>query len=185
VLGPDDVAAVERAHPEPLQRPFHLAAELVEPVVLDQQPEEVLVVDPMLVGEPILRERLVDVGPVGGVGVESLLALRLGALAGRADVHHRQPGLLGEREGAGVEGVDELLVVLGDHAGPAAIGAVELDQLDPQSVGDERHRPVQLGREPARHAPRPVRNLHRSACSSGSGSTCASGASSSGSSPLM
>ena len=41
-----------------------------------------------------------------------------------------QPGLLGEREGAGVERVGQLLVVLGDHAGAAAVGAVEFDQLD-------------------------------------------------------
>ena len=56
-----------------------------------------------------------------GVPVEALLALGLGALAGRADVHHQLAvGLLGERERARVERVGELLVVLGDHAGAAA-----------------------------------------------------------------
>ena len=92
-------------------------------------------------------------GAVVGVRVEALLALRLGALAGRADVHHRQPGLLGEREGAGVERVGELLVVLGDHAGAAAVGAVELDQLDAEPLGDQRHRAVQLGVKPRETQP--------------------------------
>ena len=53
-----------------------------------------------------------------------------------------QPGLLGEREGAGVERVGELLVVLGDHAGAAAVGAVELDQLD----AEPRRRPAPSSR---------------------------------------
>ncbi len=101
-------------------------------------------------------------GAVGGVGVESLLALRLGALAGRADVHHRQVGLLGEREGAGVERVGELLVVLGDDAGAAAVRAVEGDQLDAELLGDELHRAVQLGGEAARDAAGPVGDLHDS-----------------------
>ncbi len=98
-------------------------------------------------------------GAVGGVGVEALLALRLSALAGRADVHHREAGLLGEGEGAGVERVGELLVVLGDDAGAAAVGAVEGDQLDPEPLGDERHRAVQLGGEAARDAAGPVGDL--------------------------
>ena len=98
-------------------------------------------------------------GAVAGVGVEALLALGLGALAGRADVHHRQPGLLGEREGAGVEGVGQLLVVLGDHAGAGAVGAVELDQLDPEALGDQGHRAVQLAGEAARDAAGPVGDL--------------------------
>ena len=58
-------------------------------------------------------------------------------------------GLLGEREGARVQRVGELLVVLGDHAGARAVGAVELDQLDPEPLGDQRHRAVQLGGEAA------------------------------------
>ena len=66
-----------------------------------------------------------------GVGVEPLLALGLRALARRADVHHQLAvGALGERERAGVQRVGELLIVLGDHARPAARRPVELDQLD-------------------------------------------------------
>ena len=49
-----------------------------------------------------------------------------------------RPGLLGEGEGAGVERVGELLVVLGDHAGAAAVGAIELDELDAEPLGDQR-----------------------------------------------
>ena len=71
-----------------------------------------------------------------------------------------RPGLLGEREGAGVERVGELLVVLGDHPGAAAVGAVERHQLDPEPLGDQRHRAVQLGREAARDAAGPVGELH-------------------------
>ena len=115
---------------------------------------------PLTYSSPWPLSDLVDVGAVGGVGVETLLALRLGALAGRADVHHRQPGLLGEREGARVERVGELLVVLGDDAGAAAVGAVEFDQLDPEPLCDQRHRAVQLGGEAARDATWPVGELH-------------------------
>ena len=45
------------------------------------------------------------------------------------------PVCLGEREGARVERVGELLVVLGDDAGAAAVRAVELDELDVRAVG--------------------------------------------------
>ena len=96
--------------------------------------------------------------------VQALLALALRALARRADVHHQLGAardlLLGEREGAGVERVRELLVVLGDHAGAAAGGAVELDELDVQQRRDPRHRAVQLRGEAAAHAAGPVRDLH-------------------------
>jgi succinate dehydrogenase / fumarate reductase iron-sulfur subunit len=105
-------------------------------------------------------------------------------------------GLLGEREGAGVERVGELLVVLGDDAGAGAVGPVELDQLAPEALGDQAHRPVQLGGEAARDTARPIRNLeigHQALPSSGSGSIAATGtasasgtgASSSASSPRM
>ncbi len=160
LLRPHDVAAVEGADPESGQRSHHLRSKFVEPVVLDQQPEEVFVVPGpvlgLLVGQALAGERLVDVRPVGRVGVESLLALRLRALAGRADVHHREPGLLGEGEGAGVERVGQLLVVLGDHAGAAAVGAVEGDQLDPERLGDPGHRAVQLRGEASGDAAGPV-----------------------------
>ena len=75
--------------------------------------------------------------------------------------------------------VGELLVVLGDDPGAAAVGAVEFDQLDPEPLGDERHRAVQLGGEAARDAAGPVGDLDRLAIarlarldcvSSGSGS---------------
>ena len=69
--------------------------------------------------------------------------------------------LLGERERARVERVRELLVVLGDHAGAAAGGAVELDELDVQHRRHLRHRAVQLRGEAAAHAAGPVRDLHR------------------------
>ena len=151
VAGPDHVAAVERPDAQAGQRAHHLGAQLLEPVVLHQHPEEVLVGEPLparLVGKALGRQRLVDMRAVGAVGVQALLTFRLGPLTGGADVHHRQPGLLGEREGAGVQGVGQLLVVLGDHAGAAAVGAVEGHQLEAQPVGDKRHRAVQLGSEP-------------------------------------
>jgi hypothetical protein len=179
VLGPDHVAAVERADPQAGQRPLDEIGEAIEPVVLDQQPEEVFVreaVLALLVGEALAAQHLVDVGAIGRVGVEALLALALGALTGRADVHHRQPGLLGEGEGPRVERVGELLVVLGDDPGAAAVGAVEFNQLDPELLGDDRHRAVQLGREAARDAAWPVSELHASSStvSSGSGTTSSS-----------
>ncbi len=95
-------------------------------------------------------------------GVESLLALALRALAGGADVHHQLGPLhlLRQREGARVEGVGELLVVLGDDAGAAAVGAVELHQLDVQQRRDLGHGAVQLGGEAARDAAGPVGDLH-------------------------
>ncbi len=108
---------------------------------------------------------------VAAVGVEPLLAFALRALAGGADVHHRQVGLLGEGEGAGVEGVGELLVVLGDDAGAAAVGAVERDHLDAESVGRELHRAVQLRREAAGDATGPVGNLDLLAHASSFGSS--------------
>ena len=92
-LRPQDVAAVERADAEPGERPLHLLAQGLEADVLDQEPEEVLVGEPVLardVLEALAGERLVDVPAIGGVRVEPLLALRLRALAGRADVHHRE-----------------------------------------------------------------------------------------------
>ena len=95
-------------------------------------------------------------------GVEALLALALRALAGGADVHHQVGALdlLREGEGAGVEGVGELLAVLGDHAGPAAAGTVELDELDVEQRRDLLHRAVKLRGEAPAHAAGPVGNLH-------------------------
>ena len=165
---PHDVAAVEGADPQVGQGPLHLGAHGVEPDLLDHQPQEVLVDDALLVAQALARQRLVDQLAVLGVGVEPLLALALRALAGRADVHH-QVGvldLLGEREGAGVERVGELLVVLGDHAGAAAGRAVELDELDVEQRGDLGHRSVQLGSEAAAHAAGPVGDLHCASSSS-------------------
>src|SRR5215207_5220858 len=160
VLGPEYVATVEGADAEAVQRLGHLILQSVQPVVLDQDPEEVLVREALgLVRQALLGERLVDVRAVLGVA-QALLALGLGALAGRADVHHRQAGPLGEGEGARVERVRELLVVLRDHAGAAAVGAIELDQLDAEGVGDQCRRAVQLGREAAAHAAGPVRQPH-------------------------
>src|ERR1019366_7682805 len=79
----------------------------------------------------------------------------------RADVHHQLAvGLLGHREGARVQRVGELLVVLGDHAGTTAVGTVELDQLDVQQRRDGGHRAMQLGCEAAAHAAGPVRDFH-------------------------
>ena len=74
----------------------------------------------------------VDLVAVGAAGVEALLTLGLRALTGGADVHHARGALdvLGHREGPGVERVHELRVVLGDHAGAATVGPVELDQLE-------------------------------------------------------
>jgi hypothetical protein len=46
----------------------------------------------------------------------------------------------------------ELLVVLGDHAGAAAVGAVESTSSIP-SRGDQRHRAVQLGVKPRETQP--------------------------------
>ena len=157
-----DVAAVEGADLEVRQRALDFLAQRVEPDLLDEQPEEVLVGEAELVGETLGGERLVDGRAVLGVRVEPFLALRLGALAGRADVHHqlRPVDLLGEREGARVERVGELLVVLGDHAGAGAAGAVELDQLDVEQRRDLRHRAVQLGGEAAADAAGPVGDLH-------------------------
>ncbi len=81
--------------------------------------------------------------------------------------------LLGEREGAGVERVGELLVVLGDHARPGAAGAVEFDQLDVEQRRDLGHRAVQLRREAAAHAAGPVGDLHALVLPSGlSGAAC-------------
>ena len=52
-----DVAAVEGADLEPLERALHLLLQLVEAVVLDQDPEEVLVREALLlVVEPLLGE---------------------------------------------------------------------------------------------------------------------------------
>src|SRR2546427_5052843 len=163
-----DVAAVEGADPQAAQRTHHARAQLGEPDLLHQQPQEVLVRQPALVAEPLARQRLVDVLAVGRARVEALLALALGALARRADVHHqlRVLDLLREGESARVERVGELLVVLGDHAGARAAGAVELYQLDVEQRRDLRHRAVQLGREAAAHAAGPIGDLHAPALSS-------------------
>src|SRR5207248_8434820 len=104
---------------------------------------------------------LVDVLAIGGVGVEALLALRLRALARGADVHHPERAVHALRhcERAGVQRVHELLVVLGDHAGAAAVRAVELDQLDVEPGRHGGHRAVELRGEAARHAAGPIRDL--------------------------
>jgi hypothetical protein len=49
LLGPDDVAAVERPDAQAIERPRDLGLQLLEPVVLDQDPEEVLVGESLLV----------------------------------------------------------------------------------------------------------------------------------------
>src|SRR3954453_19920209 len=98
------------------------------------------------------------------VPVQALLALALRALTGRADVHHQRGAvgdlLLGERERAGVEGVGQLLVVLGDYAAPPARGTAELDRVDVRPRRAPRHRAVQLRREASAHAAGSVRDLH-------------------------
>ena len=161
VDGAHDVAAVEGAHLEVGERALDLGAQRVEADLLHQQPQQVLVGQAALVAQALVGEVRVDVVAVLGVGVQALLALGLRALAGGADVHHQLAvGLLGQREGARVERVGQLLVVLGDHAGAAAGGAVELDQLEVEQRRDLGHRTVQLRREPAAHAARPVGNLH-------------------------
>jgi multidrug efflux pump subunit AcrA (membrane-fusion protein) len=76
-----------------------------------------------------------------------------------------------EREGAGVERVRELLVVLGDDAGAAAGRAIELDELDVQQRRDLRHRAVKLRGEAAAHTAGPVRDLHGFGLPSGSSSS--------------
>jgi hypothetical protein len=63
-------------------------AQALEADLLDQQPQEVLVRQPLLVAQPLSGEVLVDLRAVFGAGVEAFLALALGALAGGADVHH-------------------------------------------------------------------------------------------------
>ena len=84
-------------------------------------------------------ERFREIGSIRAIGtsrggVESLLALGLRTLARGADVHHRDAGLLRHGERARVERVRELLVVLGNHAGAAAVRAVELHQLDAEHI---------------------------------------------------
>src|SRR5919198_3490694 len=161
VARPYYVAAVERPDLEVLQRPLDPQAQLVQPDVLDQHPEEVLVDDALLIAQAVGAQGVVDQAAVLGVRVQALLALALRSLARRADVHHQHAvGLLRERERARVERVGELLVVLGDDAGAAAARAVELDQLDIEQRGHLGHGAVELGREAARHATGPVRDLH-------------------------
>ncbi len=150
------------------------------PISSTSSQRKFLLVIPRLVAQALGGERGVDVRAVLGVRVEALLALALRALAGRADVHHQLAvGLLGERERARVERVGELLVVLGDHAGAAAVGAVELDQLDVEQRRDAGHRAVQLGREAAADAARPVGDLHRRRPRDADGARAACGSSSS------
>src|SRR5215207_7523644 len=161
VARPDDVAAVERPDAQVAQRALDARAQLVEADLLDQDPEQVLVLDALLVAQALAVQVAVDQLAVLARGVQALLALALRPLAGRADVHHhRAVGLLGQREGAGVERVGELLVVLGDHARAAARRAVEPDELEVQQRGDLGHRAVQLGGEAARDAARPVGDPH-------------------------
>jgi hypothetical protein len=50
--------------------------------------------------------------------------------------------------------------VLGDHAGTAAVGAVELHQLEVEEGRDLRHGAVQLGCESPGHTPGPISQLH-------------------------
>ena len=167
----------------------------LQPDLLHQQPEEVLVREPLLVTEALVREVGVDLGAVLGVGVEPFLALALRPLAGRADVHHhlRTVDLLGQREGSCVERVGELLVVLGDHPRAAAGSTVQLDELDVQQRRHLRHRAVQLRGEATADASGPVGDLHRFAPTSGpvaaSSSSAASATTTSGgsssSSPTM
>src|SRR5260370_1233501 len=52
------------------------------------------------------------------------------------------------------------LIVLVDHAGPAARGAVEFDQLEVEQRRDLGHRSVQLGSETTADATGPIGNLH-------------------------
>src|SRR5947207_5637770 len=60
-----DVAAVEGADAQVGERPRHARAQLVEPDLLDEQPQEVLVGQALLVAEALGRERAVDVLAIG------------------------------------------------------------------------------------------------------------------------
>src|SRR5207245_9574153 len=83
-----DVAAVEGADPEVVQRARDQRAQPLQPDFLHEQPQEVLVREALLVAEALAGERLVDVRAVLRAGVQALLALALGSLACGAAVHH-------------------------------------------------------------------------------------------------
>ena len=159
-----DVAAVERADAQVRQRPLDLRLDTSRPISSTSSHRKCLLVMPFSYVSPSADSVSLTWSRYGVLRVQALLALALRALAGRADVHHQVGALgdllLGERERAGVERVRELLVVLGDHAGAAAGGAVELDELDVQQRRDLRHRAVQLRGEAAAHAAGPVGDFH-------------------------
>ena len=163
VAGREDVAAVEGADPQPLERPLHLLGQVLEAVVLDQHPKEVLVREALgRVAEALGGERLVDVSAVARVGVQALLALDCAPWQS-SRCSSSAPRSAGPARRSGVERVGKLLVVLGDHASARAVGPIQLDQLDPEAVGDQGHRAVQLGGEAAADAAGPVRDLDRAA----------------------
>src|SRR5438105_4086199 len=163
-----DVAAVEGTDSEVVQRTRDQRAQPLEPDLLHEQPQEVLVGQAPLIAQTLVRERLVDVRTVLRVGVQALWAPALRPLAGRADVDHQlgSVDLLGERERARVQRVCQLLVVLGDHAGAGAAGAIQLDQLEVEQRCHLGHRPVQLGGKAATHTTGPVGDSHHSELSS-------------------
>src|SRR5204862_3726203 len=75
VHGTNDVATVEGADAEVGQWSRDPLAQGVEPDLLDQQPQEVLVRDPLLVAQPLVAKVGVDLLPIVAVGVQPLLAL--------------------------------------------------------------------------------------------------------------
>ena len=101
--------------------------------------------------QAFVGEDRVDLRQVLGVLRQLVLHHALDALAGGADVHQRQPELLGQRELARVQRVRHLRVLLLDHAGARAVAVVQLDQLDAQLRRDA------LRRRDTAPAPRPSR----------------------------
>ena len=160
----DDVAAVERPHAQVGQRALDLGLDHVEPDLLDQQPQEVLVGDALLVGQALGRQRLVDVRRgtpscrPGAPGTRSARPGRSSRCSSSARRRPRSPAGRARR--------------CARSACPRAPGCARRSRRRRSTrrgparrarcpaAGPRRHRAVQLRGEAAAHAAGPVGDLH-------------------------
>ena len=168
---PDDVATVERRYLQLVQRPRHQSTQPVQPVVFNQDPQQVLGFAVPAVLQTLFGEVRVDLRQILRVAHP---VIRLGhhPLAGAADGEYGQTHLLGLGEIAGIQRVAEKLVLLLDDSGARTRPAGYLFQFDAHAVAHHARCRVEFGCATLRNAAREKGVLHWFLLNSGADGPC-------------
>ena len=132
--GPEDIAAVERRNLEARERPLNHGLELLDPEVLEQDPEQVLDLHRSLILQPLFRQVFpVDLVSIRGIRDQAVVGLGHHALAGAAYRHDREAEFFGLSKRSRIDGICD---VLGENARAVAAHVFELLELDSESISD-------------------------------------------------